>query len=166
MEYKTEDIKIGKYSNDKWKLLNGLESIDTTLERIKKEIDWSDYELWIHGSILSDVDTYDIDMTIMGPMKPRRIMYLLEQIHRIGFEEKTLPDVKYSLSNELHDPNKDLPKTIIFVCYRGQITIDGEPYNYGKLVNDLWMKEQRFPMAKTLMAMAEGRVYKAPMKLI
>ena len=166
METKKEDIKIGKFKNDQWKRLNGLESIDTTLQRIKTEIDWSDYELWVHGSILSDVDTYDIDMTIMGPMKPKRIMYLLEQVHRIGFEEQTLPDVKYSLSDELYDPQTDSPKKIMYVCYRGQITIDGEPYRYGKLIKDLWIKEQKYPMAKTLNAMAEGRVYKSPHQII
>ena len=167
MAYKEEDIQIGKFRNNQWQVLNGIESISKTLDRFKKEIDWSNYELWIHGSILSDVDTYDIDMTIKGPMVPRRIMYLLEQVHRIGFEEQTLPDVKYSLSDELYDPNRDLPKTITYVCYRGKITIDGEPYNYGKLVNDLWMKEQRYPMAKTLNAMAdEGRIYKSPHQVV
>tara|TARA_R110000765_G_scaffold69250_1_gene134128 strand:- start:795 stop:1307 length:513 start_codon:yes stop_codon:yes gene_type:complete len=170
MEYKTQDIKIGKFQNNQWKRLNGLESIETTLERIKTEIDWSDYELWIHGGITCDVDTYDIDMSIIGPMKPKRIMYLLEQVHRIGFEEQTLPDVKYISSYKdletMVATNKDLTKTVTSVCYRGKITIDGKPYNYGKIVNNLWIKEQKFPMSKTLDAMEKGRVYKAPMKLI
>ena len=166
MAYKEEDIQIGKFRNNQWQVLNGIESISKTLDRFKKEIDWSNYELWIHGSILSDVDTYDIDMTIKGPMVPRRIMYLLEQVHRIGFEEKQLPDIKYSLSDDLYDPQIDLPKTITYVCYRGQITINGRQWNYGKLVNDLWMKEQKYPMSKALNAMEEGRVYKSPLKLI
>ena len=166
MEYKKEDIQIGNFRNNQWKLLNGLESVQPLLTRFKEEIDWSDYELWVHGSILSDVDTYDVDMTIMGPMKPKRIMYLLEQVHRIGFEEKQLPDIKYSLSDDLYDPQIDLPKIITYVCYRGQITINGTPWNYGKLVNGLWMKSQKYPMSKALNAMEEGRVYKSPIKLI
>jgi hypothetical protein len=105
-------------------------------------------------------------MTIIGPMKPKRIMSLLEEVHRIGFEEQTLPDIKYSLSDDLYDPQIDLPKKIMYVCYRGQITINGEPYNYGKLIKDLWIKEQKYPMAKTLNAMAEGRIYKSPLNLI
>tara|TARA_R110000772_G_scaffold219797_1_gene330344 strand:+ start:62 stop:562 length:501 start_codon:yes stop_codon:yes gene_type:complete len=166
MEYKKEDIQIGNFRNNEWKVLNGIESIHTTLNRLKTEIDWSGYQLWVHGSILSDIDTYDIDMTIMGPMVPRRIMYLLEHVHKIGFEEQTLPDIKYSLSDELYDPNRDLPKTITYVCYRGQITINNTPWNYGKLVNGLWMKEQKYPMSKALNAMAEGRVYKSPLQII
>ena len=40
MEYKKEDIQIGNFRNNEWKVLNGIESIHTTLNRLKTEIDW------------------------------------------------------------------------------------------------------------------------------
>ena len=166
MEYKFERIEYGKFKNDEWKTLNDLESAKRTLDRIKTEINWSGFSLWVHGSILSDVDTYDIDMTIMGPMQIYKIQELLEECTRIGFEEKQLVDVKYSISNELYDPVNDSPKTLIFARYKGLIVVNDIPYVFGKLVHNLFLKEQKFPMSKTLNAMEEGRVYKSPLQVI
>jgi len=163
MEYKYQDIEYGKFRNDKWETLNGLASVQRTLDRIKEELDWTGFSLYVHGSILLDVDTHDIDLTIQGSMLPPRINQLLEGCVRIGFEEKQLVDVKYSLSYDLYDPEIDGTKTILYACYQPKITVDGTTFDYGKLVYDLYLKETTYPMTKTK---DSGLVYKSPQKLI
>lgn len=160
MDY-TKDIIYGSYQNSEWKVLNGLDSVQAVLERIKNEINWDGYELWTHGNILNDVDTGDLDLTIMGPVQPNRINSMLEGIVGIGFEMKTYVDVKYSLSNEFYDPVWHKPKEIIYACYKPNITFDGVTFEYGKLVHGLYLKSIKYPMAKTF-----GKEYKSPVKLI
>ena len=160
---KKETVQYGRFIGSEWKPLMGLTSVQTTLDRIKSEIDWTGYELWVHGSILSDVETYDIDCTIIGPVQPARIMSILEACIRIGFEEKTYVDIKYSMSNELYNPEMDITKTILYACYDGKITINGTTYNYAKQVRGLWLKETTYPLTKTKNS---NLIYKAPVKLI
>ena len=160
---KHEVVTYGKFTNGEWKQINGLDSVQHVIHRIKQEVNWEEYQLWVHGSILSDVDTHDIDLTIIGPMYPQIINGMLETIVRIGFEEQIYCDVKYSISNMLYDPEVDTQKTILYACYRDQITIDGETYKYGQLVKDLYLKETRYPMGK---CQFNGIVYKSPVKLI
>lgn len=160
---KHETVTYGKFTNSEWITINGLESVEHVLERIKQEVNWDEYELWIHGSILSDVDTHDIDMTIKGPMYPNIINNMLETIVRIGFEEQIYCDVKYSVSNQLYDPVFDQPKDILYACYQGKITVAGETYNYGMLTKDLYLKSTRYPMAKTRRS---GIIYKSPIRII
>ena len=161
MAYKIQAIEYGRFKNSEWKTLNGLESVESTIQRCKQEIDWTGYQLWAHGAILNGTDTWDIDMTVMGPMDPKRIRVILESLVRIGFEEKTLIDVKYSVSNELYDPNTDTSKEILYACYRGRITIDGTTFEYSKLVNGLYLKSTKYPMNKT-----KGKSYKSPHQII
>lgn len=163
MAYKYETIEYGKFSNDQWETLNGLASAQKTLDRIKQELDWDGFSLYVHGSILSDVDTHDIDLTIQGDMKPARINQLLEGCVRIGFEEKQLVDVKYSVSYDLYDPEIDGTKTILYACYQPKITVNGTTFDYGKKVMDLYLKETKYPMNKTI---NNGIEYKSPQKLI
>ena len=160
---KHEVVTYGKFTNGEWKQINGLDSVQHVIHRIKQEVNWEEYQLWVHGSLLSDVDTYDIDLTIIGPMYPQIINGMLETIVRIGFEEQIYCDVKYSISNMLYDPEVDTQKTILYACYRDQITIDGETYKYGKDMKDLYLKETLFPMGKCRM---NDIVYKSPIKLI
>ena len=160
---KKEIVQYGKFIGGEWKPLKGLESVKNTLDRIKEEIDWSGYELWCHGGILLDVETYDIDCTILGPVMPRRIGDLLEACVRIGFEEKTYVDIKYSMSNELYNPEMDTTKTILYACYDGKITINGTTFDYAKQVRGLWLKESTYPLTKTK---NNSLIYKAPVKLI
>ena len=160
---KHETVTYGKFTNSEWQTINGLESVQHVLDRIKHEVNWDGYELWVHGSILSDVDTYDIDLTIKGPMYPHIINMMLETIVKIGFEEKIYCDVKYSVSNQLYDPVFDQPKEILYACYQGKITIDSETYIYGMLTKDLYLKSTRYPMAKTI---GNGVIYKSPIRII
>ena len=158
---KKELIEYGGFRNDEWKTLNGLNSVNYILNRIKSEINWTGYELWIHGSILNDVDTHDIDLTILGPINPKKINKLLESCIAIGFQMKTYVDINYSLSNELYNPVNDDAKEIIYACYRPKISIGGTTYDYGRKVNDLYLKSTKWPLTKTI-----GKQMKAPMKLI
>ena len=160
---KQELVTYGDFTNGEWHTLNGLQSVAHVLERIKQEVNWEEYKLWVHGSILSNVDTWDVDLTIIGPMYPQIINGMLETIVKIGFEEQIYCDVKYSISNMLYDPEVDTIKTILYACYRDRITINGETYIYGKHMKDLYLKETRYPMGKCRM---NDIVYKSPLKLI
>jgi hypothetical protein len=159
---KNESVTYGKFTNESWKQINGLQSVDHVIERIKQEVNWDQYQLWAHGSILSNVDTYDIDLTIIGPMYPHIINQMLETIVKIGFEEQIYCDVKYSISNHLYDPVNDAPKNILYACYRDKITIEGQTYTYGMLTKDLYLKETRYPMGKTR---DNGIIYKSPVRI-
>jgi hypothetical protein len=159
---KYEEVTYGKFTNSEWQTINGLASVQHVLERIKQEVNWDTYELWVHGSILSDVDTHDIDLTIIGPMYPAIINNMLETIVKIGFEEKIYCDVKYSISNQLYDPEVDTQKTILYACYKDRITINNETFIYGTNVKDLYLKETRYPMGKCRM---NDIVYKSPVRI-
>jgi hypothetical protein len=94
-------------------------------------------------------------------MDPKRIRVILETLVCIGFEEKTLIDVKYSVSNELYDPNIDTTKEILYACYRGRITVDGTTFEYSKLVDGLYLKSTKYPMNK-----CKGKTYKSPHQIV
>jgi len=160
---KREQITFGRFSNDEWTTVNGFASVQHILDRIKSEINWTGYQLWIHGSILCDVDTHDVDLSIMGPFIPQKINYLLEQIVRIGFEEKTFCDVKYIVSKSLYDPKRDSVKTIHFASYQPKIRFGNQTYNYATPVGDLFMTSQQFPMPKMI---RNGYDYKSPVRVI
>lgn len=160
---KQEAITYGSYSNAEWHTINGLSSVEHVILRIKQEIDWKGYQLWIHGSILSDVDTHDIDLTIMGPVIPQKINQLLQEVVRIGFEEQIFCDVKYNITNELYDPKRDSVKTIRYACYQSSIQFEDQVFDYGELVGELHLKEYRWPLAKTI---RNGYDYKSPIRLI
>ena len=162
---KKESVQFGEFSNDEWTTINGLQSFEVqyVLDRIKKEIDWTGYQLYVHGTILNDIDTHDIDMTIMGPVSPNRINSMLESIVRIGFEEKIYCDVKFSISDTLYDPTKDVPKTIRYACYAGMIKVDGRTYRYAEKVYGLYLAETKYPMTKTI---DSGLEYHAPVQVI
>ena len=160
---KEETIIYGKFTNSEWKSINGLASVEHVLERIKNEVNWHEYQLWIHGSVLSDVDTYDIDLSILGPLYPHIINGMLETIVRIGFEEGIYCDVKYSVDNHIYDPLNDAPKKILWACYQGSITVNGTTFNYATKLKELYLKETSYPMPKTL---RNGVQYKSPVRII
>ena len=164
MEHKK--ITYGSYTNDKWQTLNGLKSVETIIGIIRDELDWDDHELWAVGSILSDVDTHDLDLIILGPIMPAKVNYLLEKIVEIGFDCQIYCDVKFSVSGNLFNPEVDNAKTLRYANYRPLMTINGQPYHYAEYAHGFYLSDQRYPMAKTLNAMEEGRVYRAPVKLI
>ena len=159
-------IKFGDYTNDKWKTINGLDSVKEVIEQIEY-LDWDGFNLYAVGSILSNVDTHDFDLIITGPIIPAKINYLLKKVVEIGFDEQVYCDVKYSVSGDLFNPEVDTIKTIRYANYKPLMTIDGHPYHFAKEAHGLYLSDRNYPMAKTLNAMAdEGRVYKAPHLLI
>jgi len=161
-----KDIQYGRFTNSEWKLLNGLGSAHTVIQRIKNEINLENYQLFAVGSILSDVDTEDIDMVITGPVYPNMINSILDGIVRIGFEEQTYIDVKFSITGDIFDPTqyniKQSLKTIRFAYYAPQITVDGKTYKYAEEHGGLYLKDTNFPMRKTLM---NGITYKTPQRI-
>ncbi len=162
----TKKIKFGSYTNDKWHTLNGLDSVKHIIDLIK-ELNWDDYQLWAVGSILSDVDTHDLDLIITGPIIPAKVNYLLEEIVEIGFDCQIYCDVKFSVSGDLFNPEVDTTKTIRYANYAPLMIINDQPYHFAKGSHGLYLSDRNYPMAKTLNAMAdEGRVYKAPHQLI
>tara|TARA_R110000824_G_scaffold235297_3_gene424087 strand:+ start:1547 stop:2041 length:495 start_codon:yes stop_codon:yes gene_type:complete len=162
----TKKITFGSYTNDKWKTINGLDSVKHVIDQMK-ELDWGDHKLYAVGSILSQVDTHDLDLIITGPIIPGKINYLLEEIVEIGFDEQIYCDVKFSVSGDLYNPEVDTTKTIRYANYKPLMYIDGHPYHFAKESNGLYLSDRNYPMAKTLNAMAdEGRKYRAPFRLI
>ena len=158
-------IKFGDYTNDKWKTINGLDSVKEVIEQIEY-LDWDGFNLYAVGSILSNVDTHDFDLIITGPIIPAKINYLLKKVVEIGFDEQVYCDVKYSVSGDLFNPEVDTIKTIRYANYKPLMTIDGHPYYFAKEAHGLYLSDRNYPMAKTFNAMEEGRVYKAPHLLI
>lgn len=162
----TKKIKFGSYTNDKWHTLNGLDSVKEVIEQIEY-LDWAGFNLYAVGSILSDVDTHDLDLIITGPIIPGKVNYLLKKVVEIGFDEQVYCDVKFSVSGDLFNPEVDTIKTIRYANYKPLMHIDGHPYHFAKEAHGLYLSDRNYPMAKTLNAMAdEGRVYKAPHQLI
>jgi len=160
---KYEPREYGLFSNDMWHSLNGLESVQHIIKMLKEEIVWGDYQLWVHGTILNNIETWDMDLTIIGPSNPEKINELLEAVVQIGFREKHYLDVKCSLSGELYDPVNDTTKNILYACYKPSIKVNGKEFKYGTGVCGLWLKETRYPMQKRRLS---SIVLKSPVRLI
>jgi hypothetical protein len=162
----TKKIKFGDYTNDKWHTINGIDSVKHVIDQIK-ELNWDDHQLYAVGSILSNVDTHDLDLIITGPIIPAKVNYLLEEIVEIGFDEQIYCDVKFSVSGDIFNPEVDTTKTIRYANYAPLMIINDQPYPFAKEAHGLYLSEQSYPMAKCLNYMAdEGRIYKGPLKLI
>ena len=95
----------GIYSEMQWKTLNGLKCVENELRMIA-ELCSPEYEAYAVGAILDDRDTKDLDIILLGPHRPERINFLLEEIVGIGFNNNVLIDVKWSVSNELFIPSQ------------------------------------------------------------
>ena len=123
------------------------ELVQDLLDAIK-ELDWTDYELWTHGSILGDTTANDIDLTIIGPHDVQRVSKLLEDCVRLGYQRNIQTDVKYLVEGHLYDPVEGHPQKQIQAYYRPEIWINGTTYKYGVLVDGLWCTEKNWPMTK------------------
>lgn len=157
-------IKCGDFENSQWHILKGLDSVQDILARLRWEINWEGYSLWIHGNILNDVYTHDIDLTITGPEGPpdsSMVNNLLESCVRIGFESQIFIDVKYSVHGDLYYPKKHISKTVLYACYRPSIEVDGKKNSYAMLQKDLYLKTTKYPMGKTM-----GKLYPDPIQII
>ena len=161
---KFRPITYGEYSQSLWNPLNGLEDplVVEFINRIK-ELDWEGYTCWVYGGIL-EWETHDIDATILGPLNPERINYLLDNITRIGYEMRVYPDFKWS--RELFDWQEYIkdeePVEILYAYYRGSKTFGTNVRKFAKLQNGLWLAPRTWPMRKQL---AKNHNFKSPLKL-
>ena len=73
-----------------------------------KQMDWSDYELWVYGGILHKPITRDLDASLVGPWNPDRIRLLLDGMYQTAFELQIEPDIKYQTIEQLTQPGSPL----------------------------------------------------------
>ena len=156
------DHTYGIYSEMQWKTLNGLKCVENELRMIA-QLCSPEYEAYVVGGILDDRDTKDLDIILLGPHRPDRINFLLEEIVGIGFNNNVLIDVKYSLSNELFVPsqyNISMGKvSYMWALYQPEMIWEGRSWNNGATLEDgLWVKEMALPLTK-------GYSFVDPMKL-
>jgi len=148
-------IKYGKFERDEWHPLYSLDdpNIKKVLDCIEF-MDWKDYQLWVHGAILMDRVTHDLDLTITGPYDPPRINFMLETIIACGFAHGVYVDVKYLVEGQIFDFQEwlDEPRDIcnLYATYKPAIQVNGITFRYGVEMDELWVAEQCHPMKKVL----------------
>ena len=142
-------IKYGEYECMSQPLKGLSDPLTQDLLMAIKELDWTDYELWTHGSILGDSMANDIDLTIIGPLVSQRISMLLQECVRLGYERNIQTDIKYLVEGKLYDHMTGESQCNIEANYKPEIWIDGTTYKYGTLVNGLWLTERHWPMTKS-----------------
>ena len=146
-------IKYGKFERTEWNSICGLEDplVQKWFECIDF-MDWSEYELWVHGSILEDRPTLDIDLTLIGPDSPERVNFMLETMVACGFHLGIYADVKYLYDGELFDHQEWLENphwiTNIYANYRPEIEVDGKNFNYGESISGYYISTQVHPLKK------------------
>ena len=79
----------------------------TWLDQIK-QMDWSDYELWIYGGILHKPITRDLDASLVGPWNPEKIRLLLDGMYLAALDQQIEPDIKYQTKEQLIKPDSSL----------------------------------------------------------
>ena len=156
-------VKYGRFENNMWHKLNGLSSVQHVIDRIFMEVHFDDYELYAHGTILNNIPTNDLDLTLVGPLDQRAINSILDGIVRIGFDEGVYCDVKYSVTGDLYDPEVDDEKTLRYACYRPSIIVDDKEYKYAQPTHGLFLADTTYPMTKTK---STGIAYKTPVRVI
>lgn len=73
-----------------------------------KQMDWSDYELWIYGGILHKPITRDLDASLVGPWNPEKIRLLLDGMYLAALDQQIEPDIKYQTKEQLIKPDSSL----------------------------------------------------------
>ncbi len=142
-------IKFGAYECMSQPLKGLQDELTQDLLDAIKQLDWTDYELWTHGSILGTAPANDIDFTIIGPHDVERVSVLLEECVRLGYERNIQTDTKYLVEGHLYDAELGHPQCNIEAHYRPEIWINGTTYKYGVLVDGLWCTERHWPMVKS-----------------
>jgi len=128
-----------------------------------KSYKWKDYQIWIHGAILEDRYTMDLDMTLIGPKKPELIKQYLYLLTRLGQVHNIKVDVKYLMQGKLYD-HKDYLETgkeqhILYAHYRPKDFKD----EYGVFHEGLWLRAFKYPIAKLF---EEGRDIQSPLRIV
>ena len=146
-------LKFGEFSCNVTQKLNGLDDpiVKLVLGHIGN-LDWNDYKLYVHGSILKDSPANDIDLTITGPQDPTRVNYLLRECIKIGYSHNVQVDIKYLLSGEIFDYETHKPgetHTVTHAHYKPQIELNGKVFKYAKSFNGYWINQKSFPTKKS-----------------
>ena len=72
-------IKYGAYECMSQPIRGLEDELTQDLLNAIKQLDWTDYELWTHGSILGTALANDIDFTIIGPRDvPEGLLFIRE----------------------------------------------------------------------------------------
>lgn len=115
------------------------------------QLDWTGYDVWAVGGIVSDWDTYDIDLVVFGERDEERIYSLFEQVKTIGpFSPFWTTDERaVNLDRTSRKP------TLIHVGYQTPA-----------YPNKLRFRTFKFPMTKQYLRMKQGLYHGAPIQLI
>lgn len=162
-----KSIKYGEYYNNNWNTIKGLEDplFKEWYTRVKEYL--SGYELWIYGGVLEGWETTDIDGSILGPLDPDHINWMLANIVRVSFELGVFPDIKYSIDNKLFNWSQYMKTQETVECqysyYRPYMEINGKLVEWGSLKNYMWCANRIWPMNK---AIRRNHEYKDPIIMI
>ena len=159
-------IIYGDYTCKEFNQIKGQEDplFQEWLRQIK-QLDWTDYQLWIYGGIL-EWDTYDIDGCILGPLDVTRINYLLDNIVRISYSLGIAPGIGYNMSNQLFDYNIDTKKILRHAYYRGSIRYNKKSEHFALLKDGLYQSVKVWPMSKGIKKLEQGYKYQSPKQII
>ena len=189
-------ITHGEYSNNEWYGIGGIENpiYKLIIARILTEIEFLDeYELFVHGGILEDWITWDIDFYMTGPYDPVKIKSILSTISKIGFEEQLICDPSYQqggwfdhydmekedksscyltrrMETDKEMRSKGLATEILYHTDRYIVSTEVYDTKYLTLPNGLFRKggeERRRPesLAKHMDRLATGYKYNWPLKI-
>lgn len=109
-----------------------------------KSYTWKGYELWLHGSILEDRVTYDLDMTLIGPKNPRLINQYLYLLTKLGYVHNIKVDVKYLLQGKMYN-HKEYLKT---GKRQDILYANATESKYGIYHENMWITAFSYPIAK------------------
>ena len=114
------------------------------------KLDWTGYDVWAVGGIVSDWETEDIDIIVFGPKDEPRINALFEALRPWPFSPNWCADER-ALSIDRYSRMT----TLITIGLRNP----RDP-------NTLRYIVRKFPMTKTLMRMRKGIYHGEPVQLI
>ena len=149
-------IKFGKFEREDWHMMHGLDDpkVNAFLDCIDF-MDWSEYELWVHGGILMDKETADIDLTLIGPVRPDQVNFMLETCVACGFNLGIFIDIKYLYDGELFDHQEWLEDNFFvtnrYASYAPDIQVNGKEFKYASMKNGFFLHEQTHPLRKVWM---------------
>ena len=113
------------------------------------DLDWSSFDLWAVGGIVSDWETHDIDCIILGPHYENRLCYLMNEMKKMG------PWQPYWTCHPRPLIGNDVHRTKILASI---------PDNLNKYkLHHMWIK---LPTLKQSMRKSRGIVNGAPVQLI
>ena len=90
-------VKYGDLIGSVWRTYKGVD--DPQYKKFQSHLDkikWNyEYQLWLIGGALTGRETYDIDLSLVGPYNPPVIKEILYDLTKIGYDIETWVDAKY-----------------------------------------------------------------------